>query len=351
MSRRESTRAYRIKRWEGAATLKALYKAYYTTTTKLKPPTEIQRREFAFQLFEVESYVRHISFKDFESLREYLASNAPKHAYYSTALYQLPEAKSMEEKGWLGSELLIDIDVDHLKGCEHLGPEGLVDDRCLLEGFKVALRVRDMLYRDLNVKSTIYFSGSRGFHLIGYCDYCLTLGREERGEIASYIAGVGLKLDYIIPLKPRKGNPATPTSDDPGWRGYIGLALRSRGYGDILEVDEGYLEALVEELRAPIDMQVTRDPSRLARIIGSINGKSSLLVVEVSDEFKPSPSLSPFRGSLTVRAESELEGVELLGSKLEFKAGEVLELEAPQALLLASKGLVTPLSGEIWIEC
>lgn len=351
MYHRGSTKAFRIKKWEGTSSLKTLYKAYYTTTRRLKPPSELQRREFAFQLFESESYVRHISFDSFEALREYLTSNAPKHAYYSIALYQLPDAKSMEEKGWLGSELLIDIDVDHLSGCEELKVNaGIVDDRCLIEGFKAALRVKRMLERDLDINSWIYFSGSRGFHIVGSCEYCLTLGREERAEIASYIAGVGLKLEYLIPARTRRGAPLTPSTEDPGWRGYLGEALRERGVSDVLDVDEGYLSVLIEELRVPVDMQVTRDPSRLARIIGSINGKSSLLVLEVEDDFRPSISLSPFRGSVTVKAKTSLEDVTLLGSRIGFKSGETLELEAPHALLLASKDLVTPISGEIWIE-
>jgi DNA primase small subunit len=354
MYRRESTSIFKIKRWEGAATLKALYKVYYSKTPRLKPPSEIQRREFAFQLFEFESYVRHISFRDPGELRSYLEANAPRHAYYSVALYQLPDAKSMEEKGWLGSELLVDIDVDNLSGCRELRAVSgldLVDDTCLMEGFKAALRVRRILHRDLGVSTRVYFSGSRGFHIIGYCDYCLTLGREERSEIASYIAGVDLKLEHLIPLKPKRGAPATPTADDPGWRGLIGEYLASRGPGVVLEIGEDDLRAIVEELRVPIDMQVTRDPSRLARIIGSINGKSSLLVVEVEDEsFNPTLDLSPFRGEVTVRANVDLEDATILGLKIGFRRGETVDLEAPIALLLASKGIVTPMSGEVWVE-
>jgi DNA primase catalytic subunit len=438
MYHRGSTKSFRVKRWEGAGSLKTLYKAYYSATTRLKPPSDIQMREFAFQPFETESYIRHMSFKDFNELRGYLEANAPRHAYYSIALYQLPDARSMEEKGWLGSEILVDVDVDRLRGCRELkleegvelvddnclmegfkaalrvkrmlykdlgvdsrvyfsGSRGfhvlgyceycltlgreergeiasyiagldlslghiiplrpleegveLVDDNCLMEGFKAALRVKRMLYRDLGVDSRVYFSGSRGFHVLGYCEYCLTLGREERGEIASYIAGLDLSLGHIIPLRPRKGVPATPTAEDPGWRGLIGEQLELKGVSRTLEVEEGVLESIVEELKVPVDMQVTKDPSRLARLIGSVNGKSSLLVVEVEgDSFKPTLELSPFRGEVTVKARLDLGEVELLGLRVGFKRGEVLDLEAPVAILLASKNIVTPLSGEVWVE-
>ncbi len=347
----------KVKGWEGRKSLKRLYQAYYSLKPKVKPPTMIDRREFAFQPFEFESYVRHIAFKGFQELKEYLASNAPRHAYYSVALYELPEAKSMEEKVWLGSELLIDIDVDRLKGCTpfKVGGEDLVDDNCLLEGYKAALRVKKILERDLNAASTIYFSGNRGFHVVGSCDYCLKLGRDERGEIASYISGLGLDIGYITPLleagksRSKAFKAAAPSREDPGWRGWLGAELEIRGVAPGSPLDFELLKSLAEEVQMPIDVQVTRDPSRLARIVGSINGKASLLVVDVSGgEFKPGPSLSPFSGHLEVKALTGLEA-RILGYNLLFKPGETLTLEAPIALLLATKNVVEPVSGEVRI--
>ncbi|MFN4046381.1 MAG: DNA primase small subunit domain-containing protein [Acidilobaceae archaeon] len=347
----------KIVRWEGRRSLKRLYQTYYSQKPRVKPPTMIDRREFAFQPFEFESYVRHIAFRGFQELKEYLASNAPRHAYYSVALYEIPEAKSMEEKIWLGSEILIDIDVDRLKGCSPLkiGDEDIVDDGCLLEGYKAALRVKKILERDLDSSSTVYFSGNRGFHVIGSCDYCLKLGRDERGEIASYISGLGLDIGYIMPLlEAGKGRSkalkvAAPSRDDPGWRGWLGAELESRGVAPGSPLDSELLKSLVEEVQMPIDVQVTRDPSRLARIVGSINGKASLLVVDVSDrDFRPGPGLSPFSGYLEVKALAGLEA-RILGYDLSFKPGETLTLEAPIALLLATKNIVEPFSGEVRI--
>jgi hypothetical protein len=51
-----------------------------------------------------------------------------------------------------------------------------------------------------------------------------------------------------------------------------------------------------------------------------------------------------------VKARLDLGEVELLGLRVGFKRGEVLDLEAPVAILLASKNIVTPLSGEVWVE-
>jgi len=118
-------------------------------------PGDIIRREFAFQPFGLESYIRHISFKDEASLRMYIKSKTPKHAYHSVAIYELPEAPSMEEKGWLGSDLLFDLDLDHPGLC---GSQ-VIDDHCLVEGFKKAQLIAREYRRVLLLKDPCYYIG------------------------------------------------------------------------------------------------------------------------------------------------------------------------------------------------
>jgi len=110
-----------VRGWRGEESLRELFKAYYALDPPLVLPGDIIRREFAFQPFGLESYVRHLSFKDETSLRAYIKSKTPKHAYHSIAIYELPEAPSMEEKGWLGSDLLFDLDLDHPGLCGSQG--------------------------------------------------------------------------------------------------------------------------------------------------------------------------------------------------------------------------------------
>ncbi|MEM1938546.1 MAG: DNA primase small subunit domain-containing protein [Acidilobaceae archaeon] len=356
MSHQEQSRVLEFKKWTQNS-LKTLYQLYYKVTSNIKPPRDIAKREFAFQPFDIDSYIRHLSFYSFNDLREYLVLNPPRHAYYSIALYELPEAKSMEEKGWLGSEILVDIDVDHLEECRIVKVDNvgeLVGDECLLEGFKQALRIKKMLERDFDMNTTVYFSGSRGFHIIGYNESYLTLGRDEREEIAKYISGLELNISYLIPISRDRSkiSIATPLPEDPGWRGLIGEILRSRGAISSIDYSTiSKIEDIISKLKIPIDMQVTRDPSRLARLIGSLNGKSSLMVVEVEeDQFTPSIVLSPFNGELTVKAKASLDDIKILGLKISFKKGETLNLEAPIALLLASKGIVDVLSGVVKIS-
>ncbi|MEM4929122.1 MAG: DNA primase small subunit domain-containing protein [Acidilobaceae archaeon] len=339
-----------------AKTLQLLYKAYYTHKPKVKPPSHISMREFAFQLFEKESYVRHLSFRSEKELLKYLADKAPKHAYYSVALYNFPDAKSMEEKGWRGSELLFDIDSDAVPDCQsiRIGDDPLVDDSCLYIGFKLAQRVSAMLKRDLGIESTIYFTGNRGFHVLVSSERYLDMSKEEREEIASYVMAEGFDVTKVVLMtRGRRGNikgELVISPEDLGWRGWIGAELKERGLLQAVR-DLSFIESLVAELRVPIDKQVTRDPTRLSRLRGSLNGKASLLVTEINENvFVIGPHLSPFRGEALVKAKDNIPSIKILGEEVELRVGEEVELEAPIAVLLASKGVVELLRGEIRIE-
>lgn len=357
MYRRESRRGDTVKLKKGSNTenLKTLYKTYYSHKPRVKTPPRMEMREFAFQLFDIDSYVRHLSFRSERELLSYLSEKAPRHAYYSVALYTFPDARSMEEKDWRGSELLFDIDSDNVPGCVSVktGDDPLVDDSCLIAGFKLARRLSAMLKRDFDIDSVVYFTGNRGFHVLASCDYCLSLTREEREEIASYVAGEGLDLARVLYMTGRRRRvrgKLIVSPDDPGWRGWIGLEARERGV-ELASGDVSLAEVVLAEARIPIDKQVTRDPSRLSRIRGSLNGKASLLVTEVSgDSFTPDFTLSPFRGEVDVRATAEIPEVRLLGSAVSLKTGEEATLEAPLALLLASKGYAEILGGEVVVE-
>ncbi|HDI53058.1 MAG TPA: DNA primase catalytic subunit PriS, partial [Candidatus Bathyarchaeota archaeon] len=80
----------------------------------IETPREMERREFGFIPFGAKMMFRHISFSTPEALRRYLIENAPAHVYYSSAYYENPEAE-MERKGWLGADLIFDIDADHIE--------------------------------------------------------------------------------------------------------------------------------------------------------------------------------------------------------------------------------------------
>lgn len=259
--------------------IKFLFREYYETA-QLELPDDVELREFAYQPFNSETYVRHLSFTSLEELRQYILENVPLHLYYSSARYQLPSAKEMEEKGWLGSDLLFDLDADEI--CEvrirRFCPDGLetlasncsdgnpieyaeITKDCIIKVFEKALLIRDILKEDFGLKAKIFFSGNRGFHIRVDCyGDCALLDSDDRKEIADY---------FVLP------RPRYTHEDNPGWSGRL-----ARGIGGI-----------------NIDTQVTIDTRRLIRIPNSLNGKAGLMVVEVKGDFDYNlSSLSPFSG-------------------------------------------------------
>ncbi len=336
----------------GLHSLAPLYEAYYSLRPPIEEPSELQRREFAFQYIGAESYTRHISFSTYEEMLDHLAERPPLHAYYSIAVYELPEARNMEEKGFIRASLFFDIDVDHFPGCQ--GP--LPGDECLLEGLRAAARLEAMARRDLGAENVItYYTGNRGFHVIVECNEdCEKMGREERREIAWYVAAEALDLDILFPnVRSRSLQPATPSDSDPGWRGWVARAIPGGRPGLVDTLGPGWREEIysrIEELRVPIDMQVTQDTSRLSRLRGTLNGKASLLVMRVGEGWRPDYRLlSPFNGSVEARCLEDLEG-RVVGFNLDFKKGEEVELPAQVGILLFTKGLCEVLGGEVVVR-
>ncbi|GAB6148293.1 DNA primase small subunit domain-containing protein [Stetteria hydrogenophila] len=348
MYRRGSSRRSALVRVTSRTRLKDLYQAYYSLRPSILLPQDFGRREFAFQLWEGDAYVRHLSFESVEDVAGYLAEKAPRQAYYSVAVYQLPEAPSMEEKGWLGSDLMFDIDADHLPGCEG----ATVSDECLEKAGREAGRLLRMLERDLGVKGEAFFTGHRGFHVIASCGWCSSLGARERRLIANYVAGRGVDLSRLFP-RPRRGfDAAAPSPEDPGWRGWLARALRSRG-GEPLRSLGGLeaLERLLEEVAVHVDAQVTQDVSRLERIPFTLNGKASMLAVPVENPegFKPTASLSPFHGEVTVKALADVD-TRLMGARVALRRGEEADIPAHVGVALASMGLLALVGGEVVVR-
>ena len=85
---------------------------YHNNAKIVKTPNEAPKREFAFISFGGKTMFRHISLKSDLALQNYLRNNAPAHSYHSSAYYLYPD-RVMIEKGWLGADLVFDIDSDH----------------------------------------------------------------------------------------------------------------------------------------------------------------------------------------------------------------------------------------------
>jgi len=210
--------------------LKAQFHRYYETT-KPSPPDRFGRREFGFMFWTAGIVQRHLGFGREEELRSFLASRVPAHAYYSSAYYETPNAPTMEEKGWLGADLVFDLDADHLPNAAKMSyPEMLEAIR-----LKILHLYDDFLGADFGFEEKamrIVFSGGRGYHIHVFDERVWPLGSHERREIVDWITGKGLDVGAVFresafDKKEFQGHTrvktrlVAPAVNEPGWRGKI----------------------------------------------------------------------------------------------------------------------------------
>ncbi|UCE43857.1 MAG: DNA primase small subunit PriS [Candidatus Bathyarchaeota archaeon] len=212
--------------------------------------------------------LRHKAFRNVDDLTSFLEKVVPSDVYYSSAYYEDPE-REMEKKGWLGADLIFDIDADHIPtpctkthdrwicaNCGIIG-RGLTPQNCpgcgerkfdertwpcekCLESAKTeTIKLMDILIRDfgfLPEEIRVSFSGHRGYHVQVEREEIRTLNQMARKEIVDYVVGIGLEMGFH---GLRDATILTgPILDDSGWRGRI-----ARGTYEFL------LKATPEELK------------------------------------------------------------------------------------------------------
>jgi len=313
--------------------------------TEIQPPPDAHDREWGYVPWTDgpgETYVRHNSLLDLGDIDDFLARESPKHVYFSAGRYDEPSASTMEEKGWQSSDLIFDLDADHLPDTD----AGDSYPTMLANCKEALLRLLDFLEDDFGFEELeIVFSGSRGYHVHVRDESVQQLDRDGRREIVDYVRGIGLEFDALVDEESVAGtvgreSPATnrylPT--DGGWgerihthlldvmeeiqemdeesaierlEAYDGIGEKkaSKAYNftqnRFVEIEEGNLSAhnvfenladqfapeVVGAQNAGIDEPVTTDTNRLIRLPGSLHGGSGLSVERVPrdelDDFDP----------------------------------------------------------------
>jgi len=200
---------------------------YKAKSSPISEPSQIKKREFGFISFRKAIMLRHRRFETKVALKSCLYSIVPSNAYYSSAYYERPEAE-MDEKGWLGADLVFDIDADHIPTpcgkihdswtCSHCGFSGKgpspekcptcskakfdtktwMCDVCLESAKKETIKLVDMLVEDFGFADDgvkVYFSGNRGYHVHVESENIRLLDSMARKEIVDFIIGLGLRMD------------------------------------------------------------------------------------------------------------------------------------------------------------
>ncbi len=374
---------------------KAFREYYFNHRNAIEEPLKIEQREFGYMHFGQAGMVRHLSFKSMKELDAMLVREAPSDVYCSNAYYQFPAQQPMQEKQWLGADLIFDIDgkdlgmpcvPSHLysicTSCGYVSPPppenneerssyscpscsckkadyvSVPCNRCIDGSKKEAKRLMDFLLGDIGLQHSainIYFSGNNGFHVHINDHACTSLDPQARSDLVGYISGTGLMLESI-------GVRKTNTEDlfsikfpksglAYGWRRRIAEKLKidmtsAIKLKNIVNQRGGYsafkveLDRLARNMGVKIDPQVTTDIHRVFRMPGTINSKSGLSKVKSRDLY----SFDPFVDAcllgddmISVRVKTP---VKLKLKRNSFNISkEVAEIPAYAAVYLMCKGL------------
>lgn len=239
--------------------LRKLFQAHYREipAASIEPP-DLPRRELAFMFWDKKGMIRHKGFLAVDEYKQFLVKNAPMNVYYSSTLYHSPWKDKMDEKGYVGCDLIFDIDCDHIptpckqdhdtwtcKGCGKTGSgthpltcpscsQASFDDRtwlcdaCLQKSKTETVKLADaFLVDDLGIEPRhldIYFSGHRGYHVHVESSAFRGLSSDERRELADFITGIGISWNHLGFLV-RTNETVGFTMQDPGWRGKVASKL------------------------------------------------------------------------------------------------------------------------------
>lgn len=210
---------------------------YRDPSTIIPAPIVPNQREFAYLLFKERCMVRHKRFEEISRFRSVLSETVPSDVYHSCAYYENPDF-DMDKKGWLGADLVFDIDADHIPTtCDKIHDEftcvkcgfsgkGLIPEvcpaceatkfetktwpceLCIKSARDETAKLIDMLNNDFGFSSDelhVFFSGHRGYHVHVEDEAVRSLDAMARKEIVDYVMGLGLAiLDKDGKAKPKK---------------------------------------------------------------------------------------------------------------------------------------------------
>ena len=209
---------------------------YSSPYTVIPSPAFLDQRELGFLLFKEQIMLRHKGFSKIDNLKMFLRDAVPSDVYRSCAYYENPAAE-MDNKGWLGADLVFDIDADHIptecdklhdewacKECGHIkkgeSPKKCIKcggerfstktwpcEKCLSSAKSETSKLINILQEDFGFSDSeinVFFSGHRGYHIHVENEAVKSLDAISRKEIVDYVTGLGLNIANYH-QKDRKG--------------------------------------------------------------------------------------------------------------------------------------------------
>ena len=371
---------------------KAFREYYFKQSNAIEEPPKMELREFGFMQFGQTGMLRHLSFKNMKELYAMLVRETPSDVYCSNAYYQFPAQQPMQEKKWLGADLIFDIDgkdiempcvpshsyplcmkcssilppqVDERKlyscsSCGYIKADyiSLPCSKCMDGSKKEARRLIELLMGDLGIDQSnlyTYFSGNNGFHIHIKDDAYSPLDAQARSDLVGYLSGTGLMSESI---GVRRSNTEDlffikfPRSGlEYGWRKRIADKLKidtssAIKLKSIVKQRGGYLafklelDRMAKEMVIRIDPQVTTDVHRVFRMPGTLNSKSGLAKARCDDIYSFDPFVDACvlgDGKVSVRLKAPVR-FKLMGRSFNISK-ESAEMPAYAAVYLMCKGL------------
>jgi predicted DNA primase small subunit len=294
---------------------KNLFREHYENTTFNVPI--IQRREIALQNWDTKGINnRHNYFESVDKLQKILASTTNVAGVFASTGYFLdPNETDTGKRGYLGHDLVIDID----KVLEGSRIDWL-DDMCEITDNLVNVLITILGYARDDI--ILEFSGNKGFHLL--IEGHKSLPVEDRRQIIEFLMGDKIDRRSLIPSLGGWGKVfakacrtiAELCADDKESNEQILLSIglpkvHAKKIGDLASSElvrnplkQGRLDMFDaktinairswsiksrKEAFSTIDKQVTIDKNRILRVAGSLHPKSGLvcLPLELSDLSDP----------------------------------------------------------------
>ncbi|MAV57964.1 MAG: DNA primase small subunit domain-containing protein [Candidatus Thalassarchaeaceae archaeon] len=371
---------------------------YYRSlsTSDLWTPPRLRSREWMFIPWGSKPPDRHRALPTKDDLLRYLQTRSPHSCFHSTAYYNDPSQRKMIEKGWLGADLIFDLDGDHLPGVSDNDFPGMME-KIQEQAWSLwsDFLEPEFGFDEKYVQTT--FSGHRGFHIHVRDPSLMHLDSNARRELVNYITGVGIDVQSVM------------SGPNIGWSERIDLgfdkvvnslanistgenstesinelhsSLKSRNFScskdqikklasesiaggriDRLREDNARLvfttkrlnEAFWELVKgAPLavgetDENVTVDVKRVIRWIGSLHGKSGLRVTEFplsrlepgrSNSFDAMSESSVFSTQNSCKVELIVDDVttRISGQEVSGSSGDLFEVHESMATFLGLKG-------------
>jgi DNA primase small subunit len=371
--------------------VRSAFRGYYFKPDMIEAPDKMEQREFGYMQFGQAGMVRHLSFKNMKELTAAIMKEIPSDIYCSNAYYRFP-TYPMQEKQWLGADLIFDIDGKDLRlpcvpshlyavcaNCGHTSPPAPDEKKeyfcpacggrkaenvsipcakCINGSKEEVKRLVEFLTGDLGMQQSdihVYFSGNNGFHIHISDDAYVPLDPQARSDLVGYLSGTSIMAESV---GVRRGNAENlffikfPKSGLAyGWRNRIADKLdidvsSMIKLKHIVEQKGGYtpfkvdLDRMARDMGVRIDPQVTTDVHRVFRMPGTLNSKSGLVKMKCNnldsfDPFVDACLLGDSKLSVRLKVPVKLK----LKNKLFNISKESAELPAYSAVYLICKGL------------